>query len=61
MGIGDKISNAAEEAKGKAKQAMGDATDNEQMQAEGQADEAGANVKQGGEHAKDAWNDVTGK
>lgn len=61
MGIGDKISNAAEEAKGKAKQAIGDSTDNEQMQAEGSAEETEANVKQGGEHAKDAWNDVTGK
>ncbi|MGB3764099.1 MAG: CsbD family protein, partial [Ornithinimicrobium sp.] len=33
MGIGDKISNAAQDAKGKAKEATGDATDNEQMQA----------------------------
>lgn len=61
MGIGDKISNAAEEAKGKAKQAVGDSTDNEQMQAEGHAEETEANVKQGGEHVKDAWNDVSGK
>ncbi len=59
MGIGDKISNSFDEAKGKAKEASGDATDNEQMQAEGKGEQTQANVKQGGEHAKDAWNDVT--
>ena len=37
MGLGDKISNAAEEAKGKAKEAWGDATDNERLEAEGKA------------------------
>ena len=29
------------------------------MQAEGQADQAGANVKQAGEKVKDAWGDAT--
>ena len=59
MGMGDKISNAAEEAKGKAKEAFGDATDNERMEGEGKGDQASANVKQAGENAKDAWNDAT--
>ncbi len=59
MGIGDKISNAAEEAKGKIKEATGDASDNEQMQAEGKTDQGKANAKQGGEKAKDAWKDAT--
>jgi len=59
MGIGDKISNAAEDAKGNAKEATGDATDNEQMQAEGKTDQGKADAKQGGEKVKDAWNDVT--
>ena len=54
MGIGDKISNKAEELAGKAKEAVGDATDNEKLQAEGKADQASAGVKQAGEHAKDA-------
>ncbi|UNX54510.1 CsbD family protein [Georgenia sp. TF02-10] len=54
MGLGDKISNAAEEAKGKAKKAAGDATDNPRLQAEGQADKSSANVKQAGENVKDA-------
>ncbi|MGB3185960.1 MAG: CsbD family protein [Ornithinimicrobium sp.] len=61
MGVGDKISNTAEEASGKGKQAVGDATDNEQMQAEGKGQETKADVKQGGEKAKDAWNDATNK
>ncbi len=48
MGLGDKISNAADEAKGKVKEAWGDATDNERLEAEGKADQAVADVKQAG-------------
>ncbi len=59
MGIGDKISNKAEDAKGNAKEAAGDASNNEQMQAEGKTDQGKAGAKQGGEKAKDAWNDAT--
>ena len=54
MGIGDKISNAAEEAKGKAKEGVGEATDNDRLKAEGHADQASANLKQAGEKVKDA-------
>ena len=57
MGIGDKLKNAAEEAKGKAKEKTGDATDNEDLQAEGQADKTVADLKQAGEKAKDAFKD----
>ncbi|MDX6261637.1 MAG: hypothetical protein QOH84_3325 [Kribbellaceae bacterium] len=57
MGIGDKLKNAAEEAKGKAKEKTGDATDNEDLQAEGQADKSVADLKQAGEKAKDAFKD----
>jgi uncharacterized protein YjbJ (UPF0337 family) len=57
MGIGDKIKNAAEEAKGKIKEKTGDATDNEDLQAEGQADKTVADLKQAGEKAKDAFKD----
>jgi ankyrin repeat protein len=35
MGIGDKISNAAEELKGKVKETAGNATDNEELEADG--------------------------
>jgi uncharacterized protein YjbJ (UPF0337 family) len=57
MGIGDKLKNAAEEAKGKIKEKTGDATDNEDLQAEGQADKSVADLKQAGEKAKDAFKD----
>jgi len=58
MGLGDKISNAAEEAKGKVKEATGSATDNESLEAEGKGDQASANAKQAGEKVKDAVKDV---
>ncbi|MBD8058136.1 CsbD family protein [Cellulomonas sp. JH27-2] len=55
MGLGDKISNAAEDAKGKAKEATGKATDDEKLEAEGQADQSKADLKQAGEKVKDAF------
>jgi uncharacterized protein YjbJ (UPF0337 family) len=57
MGLEDKMKNKAEEAKGKAKEAGGDATGNEQMQAEGKGDQASADIKQAGEKVKDAFKD----
>lgn len=53
--MGDKFENAAEKAKGKAKEAFGDATDDESMEAEGRADQTKANLKQAGENIKDAF------
>jgi uncharacterized protein YjbJ (UPF0337 family) len=47
MGTDDKVENKAEELKGKAKKSVGDATDNEQLQAEGRTDQASGNLKQG--------------
>ncbi|HEY8588242.1 MAG TPA: CsbD family protein [Naasia sp.] len=55
MGIGDKIQNAAEEAAGKAKEGVGHHTDNPDLEAEGQGDQAKANLKQAGENVKDAF------
>ena len=55
--MGD-IENKAEELKGAAKQHIGDATDNEDLQAEGAAEKATAEVKQGGENVKDAVKDT---
>jgi len=55
MGLGDKISNAAEDAKGKIKEATGKATDDEKLEAEGQADQSKADLKQAGEKVKDAF------
>ncbi|WP_040157782.1 CsbD family protein [Nigerium massiliense] len=58
MGIGDKISNAAQEAGGKIKEGAGDLTDNHRLEAEGKADQASANAKQAGEKVKDGVKDA---
>ena len=55
MGADEKFSNKADEMKGRAKEAVGDATDNEQWQAEGRAERAKADIKQAGEKVKDAF------
>ena len=57
MAAGDKAKNAAKAAKGKVKQAVGDATDNRDLQAEGQAEKTKANLKQAGEKVKVAFKD----
>jgi len=54
MSLGDKARNKAEELKGTVKERVGDATDNESMQAEGARERAAAKAKQAGEHVKDA-------
>ncbi|HEY4571766.1 MAG TPA: CsbD family protein [Kribbella sp.] len=53
----DKLQNAAESAKGKVKEKTGDATDNRDLQAEGQAEKSKADLKQAGEKVKDAFKD----
>ncbi|WP_111766800.1 CsbD family protein [Nakamurella deserti] len=60
MSIGDKIKHAAEEAVGKVKETTGNATDNESLKAEGQADQASANAKQAGDKVGDAAKNVFG-
>jgi uncharacterized protein YjbJ (UPF0337 family) len=55
MAAGDKINNAAEDLKGKAKEAAGKVTDNQKLEAEGKADQAKANIKKAGENVKDAF------
>ena len=57
MGMTDKAKNEAEIAKGKVKEGVGDATDNERMQAEGEADQASGNMRQADEKVKDAFRD----
>ena len=56
MGIGDKIQNEAENLGGKAKEATGNATDNDRLKAEGQKDQVVADAKKVGENVKDAVN-----
>ncbi len=55
MGLDDKIDNASEKAAGKLKEGAGRATDDERLEAEGRADQTGANLKQAGEKIKDAF------
>ena len=58
MGIDDKAKNKAQEAMGKGKEWVGDATDDERLEAEGRGDQSRAKVKQAGEHVKDTAEDV---
>mgnify|MGYP004519538251 CR=1 FL=1 len=55
MSAVDKIKNAAQEAAGKVKEAVGEKTDDRDLQAEGQRDQVAGDVKQRGEHVKDAF------
>ena len=54
MGLGDKLSNKAEDLKGKGKEGYGDATGDDELKAEGKGDQASAAVKDAGEKVKDA-------
>ncbi|WP_104528259.1 CsbD family protein [Blastococcus saxobsidens] len=51
----DKLTNKIEEMSGKGKQAVGDATDDRDLQAEGKKEESKSNLKQGVENVKDAF------
>jgi uncharacterized protein YjbJ (UPF0337 family) len=55
MGVDDKANNVAEDMAGKAKEAAGKVTDDEQLEAEGKADQFSADIKQAGEKVKDAF------
>ena len=55
MALDDKIKNAAENLVGKGKEAVGKATDNESLEAEGRADQTEAQAKKVGEDVKDAF------
>jgi uncharacterized protein YjbJ (UPF0337 family) len=51
--------NTAEELKGKAKETLGDLTDNERLEAEGATEEAHAKAKQDVEDAADDLRDAS--
>jgi uncharacterized protein YjbJ (UPF0337 family) len=55
MSLADKARNKAEELKGKIKEGAGSASGDEELQAEGQLDQAKANIKQVGEKIKDVF------
>ncbi|MFN2595350.1 MAG: CsbD family protein [Actinomycetota bacterium] len=55
MSTSDKISNKTEELQGKVKEGVGQATGDEQTEAEGKWDQTKGNLKQAGEKVKDAF------
>lgn len=55
MSAMDKIKNAAQDVTGKIKEATGKTTDDEQLEAEGKADQASSDLKSAGENVKDAF------
>jgi uncharacterized protein YjbJ (UPF0337 family) len=55
MSAVDKIKNAAEDLQGKGKEAVGSATDDKSMEAEGKGDQAKSDLKDAGEKVKDAF------
>ena len=55
MATEDKAAHKATELKGKVKEGVGDAADDNELKAEGQADQAKGNLKQAGDKVKDAF------
>lgn len=55
MSAADKIKNAAENALGKAKEVVGNVTDNDKLVAEGKTDQAKAQIKDTVEDVKDTF------
>ena len=55
MSFEDKVDNKSEDLRGKAKEAVGRTTDDEELEAQGRGDQAKADVKQAGEKLKDAF------
>jgi uncharacterized protein YjbJ (UPF0337 family) len=55
MSAEDKASNKIDELSGKAKETVGRATDNRDLEAEGQGEQTKSNLKQAGEKVKDAF------
>ena len=62
--VQDDIKNKAEEFGGKAKEGLGNVTDNEKLEAEGKADQTKADIKQGieelGDKVKEAGDKILG-
>ena len=54
MGLDDKIENKADDLKGKAKEATGKVTDDEELEGEGKVDQTKSSLKDAQENVKDA-------
>lgn len=61
MGMDDRISNKAEDLKGRAKESVGAVTDNDDLKAEGQSDQRKASAKDKVEDVKDKAHDIQDK
>lgn len=55
MSFIDKAKNTAEKVTGEVKEAVGKATDDKDLEAEGKKDQASGSVKNAGENVKDAF------
>jgi uncharacterized protein YjbJ (UPF0337 family) len=55
MGVDDKAKNTGEKIKGKAKEAAGSASGDEDTRQEGRGEQSKADLKQAGEKVKDAF------
>jgi uncharacterized protein YjbJ (UPF0337 family) len=55
MSTGDKFENKAEELRGKAKEGVGKATNDQELEAQGKGDQVKSNLKQAAEKVKDAF------
>lgn len=58
MATDDKLRNQGQDLKGKAKESIGRATDDEELEAAGRADQTKSSLKQAGEKVKDAIKDA---
>ena len=58
MATDDKLRNQGQDLKGKAKESIGRATDDEELEAQGRTDQAKADLKNAGEKVKDAIRDA---
>ena len=58
MATDDKLRNQGQDLKGKAKESIGRATDDEELEAQGRTDQAKSSLKDAGEKVKDAIKDV---
>ena len=56
MGLDDKMENKGEDLKGKAKEATGKVTNDEELEAEGKTDQTKSDLKDAKENVKDAFN-----
>ena len=61
MGLDDKISNKSEDLGGKAKEATGSVTGDEDLKNEGKGDQVSSAFKDGAEKVKDAGSNIKDK